>query len=51
MANDIASNTANSIANNVADNVANNIGINVPIPPKGSEDRHCPFYGDIKIKK
>ncbi len=29
---------------------ANNIGINVPIPPKGAEDRNCPFYGDIKLR-
>ena len=29
---------------------ARDIGIDVPKPPKGCEDRHCPFHGSLPVR-
>jgi small subunit ribosomal protein S17 len=26
------------------------IGYNVPVPKQGAEDKHCPFYGGLKLR-
>jgi small subunit ribosomal protein S17 len=27
-----------------------NIGLGIEAPPKNGDDKHCPFYGDVKLR-